>query len=56
MCWFKFVGVTQNVRQPGIEPGSIAWKATMLTFTPPTLCVFLDNFRTKVWKEADYTP
>ena len=25
------------VRQPGIEPGSIAWKATMLTFTPPTL-------------------
>ena len=27
----------KNVRQPGIEPGSIAWKATMLTFTPPTL-------------------
>ena len=26
----------KNVRQPGIEPGSIAWKATMLTFTPPT--------------------
>ena len=26
----------QRVRQPGIEPGSIAWKATMLTFTPPT--------------------
>ena len=26
-----------SVRQPGIEPGSIAWKATMLTFTPPTL-------------------
>ena len=25
------------MRQPGIEPGSIAWKATMLTFTPPTL-------------------
>ena len=25
------------LRQPGIEPGSIAWKATMLTFTPPTL-------------------
>ena len=24
------------LRQPGIEPGSIAWKATMLTFTPPT--------------------
>ena len=28
---------SKNVRQPGIEPGSIAWKATMLTFTPPTL-------------------
>ena len=27
------------MRQPGIEPGSIAWKATMLTFTPPTLWV-----------------
>ena len=23
------------MRQPGIEPGSIAWMATMLTFTPP---------------------
>ena len=29
--------IPKNVRQPGIEPGSIAWKATMLTFTPPTL-------------------
>ena len=27
------------MRQPGIEPGSIAWKATMLTFTPPTLLI-----------------
>ena len=26
----------KTLRQPGIEPGSIAWKATMLTFTPPT--------------------
>ena len=25
------------MRRPGIEPGSTAWKATMLTFTPPTL-------------------
>ena len=25
------------MRQPGIEPGSIAWNATMLTFTPPRL-------------------
>ena len=29
--------VPKNVRRPGIELGSIAWKATMLTFTPPTL-------------------
>ena len=33
----------KTVRQPGIEPGSIAWKATMLTFTPPTLVVFQQN-------------
>ena len=26
-----------RVRQPGVEPGSTAWKATMLTVTPPTL-------------------
>ena len=25
------------MRQPGIEPGSAAWKATMLTITPLTL-------------------
>ena len=24
------------MRWPGIEPGSTAWKATMLTITPPT--------------------
>lgn len=25
-----------KVRRPGVEPGSTAWKATMLTVTPPT--------------------
>ena len=25
------------MRWPGIEPGSNAWKASMLTITPPTL-------------------
>ena len=25
------------LRRPGVEPGSTAWKATMLTVTPPTL-------------------
>ena len=26
-----------KMRQPGIEPGSTAWKAAMLTTIPPTL-------------------
>ena len=26
----------KSVRWPGIEPGSNAWKASMLTITPPT--------------------
>ena len=29
------------MRRPGVEPGTIAWKATMLTVTPSTL---LDKF------------
>ena len=32
-----FTVCLKTLRQLGIEPGSIAWKATMLTFTPPTL-------------------
>ena len=27
------------MRHPGIKPGSIAWIATMLTFTPPTVLI-----------------
>ena len=27
----------KNMRRPGIEPGSTAWKAAMLTIIPPTL-------------------
>ena len=27
----------KNMRQPGIEPGSTAWKAAMLTIIPLTL-------------------
>ena len=26
----------KNMRRPGVEPGTAAWKATMLTVTPPT--------------------
>ena len=40
ICQYDKWKSTQNdLRQPGIEPGSIAWKATMLTFTPPTLSI-----------------
>lgn len=31
------------LRRPGIEPGSTAWKAAMLTIIPPTLQVFRDG-------------
>jgi hypothetical protein len=30
----------KKLRQPGIEPGTAAWKATMLTITPLTLVIF----------------
>jgi hypothetical protein len=29
----------KTLRRPGIEPGSTAWKAAMLTIIPPTLQV-----------------
>ena len=32
---FKFN--KKKLRQPGVEPGSAAWKATMITATPLTL-------------------
>ena len=31
------LAVKRGMRGPGIEPGSTAWKATMLTITPATL-------------------
>ena len=42
----------KTVRQPGIEPGSIAWKATMLTFTPPTRYQIKATFKTKLWQPS----
>ena len=35
-----------HVRRPGVEPGSTAWKATMLTVTPPTL-LHRDHFNSQ---------
>ena len=32
--------LSSTLRWPGIEPGSNAWKASMLTITPPTLAHF----------------
>ena len=46
-AWTKLFFVTiwpkiqnKTLRRPGIEPGSTAWKAAMLTIIPPTLQVF----------------
>ena len=39
---FKFLASRKKeeiMRQPGVEPGSAAWKATMITATPLTLLV-----------------
>lgn len=33
--------IKSYLRRPGVEPGSTAWKATMLTVTPPTQSCFL---------------
>ena len=33
--------IEKKVRRPGIEPGSTAWKAAMLTTIPPTPRCFL---------------
>ena len=37
----KLLQKKTKVRRPGVEPGSTAWKATMLTVTPPTHSVIL---------------
>ena len=34
--FFSLFGKKKNLRGPGIEPGSTAWKAAMLTITPAT--------------------
>ena len=34
--------IKKFMRQPGVEPGTAAWKATMLTVTPSTL---VDNIQ-----------
>jgi hypothetical protein len=36
-CSALFKKTEKDMRWPGIEPGSTAWKAAMLTIIPPTL-------------------
>ncbi|GBL90633.1 hypothetical protein AVEN_33794-1 [Araneus ventricosus] len=31
------IAAKEHLRRPGVEPGSTAWKAAMLTVIPPTL-------------------
>ena len=38
-----------SVRRPGVEPGLIAWKATMLTVTPPTPSCSSEYMNKIVW-------
>ena len=33
----SFLHIDDKMRRPGVEPGSTAWKAAMLTVIPPTL-------------------
>jgi hypothetical protein len=47
----------KSVRRPGIEPGSTAWKATMLTITPATLLVQTISVEyTYVWRAGRARP
>ena len=39
------------MRQPGIEPGSTAWKAAMLTTIPPTLGYQCDYCRFSILED-----
>ena len=41
-----------GLRQPGIEPGSAAWKATMLTITPLTLYNFKYPLLERVYTQS----
>ena len=43
IAWNKVstaIFIVKSLRWPGIEPGSTAWKAAMLTTIPPTLLPF----------------
>ena len=37
------ISKSSNLRWPGVEPESAAWKATMLTVTPPSLFLLISS-------------
>ena len=50
------------MRRPGVEPGSTAWKATMLTVTPPThslitksLLLLLHHYSIAMWTNMTFS-
>ena len=48
--------IAKNVRRPGVEPRSTAWKATMLAITPPTLLwlpVLHSNIKVNILYQAN---
>ena len=48
--------IAKNVRRPGVEPGSTAWKASMLAITPPTLLwlpVLNSNIKVNILYQAN---
>ena len=46
----------KELRQPGIEPGSAAWKATMLTITPLTLVAIICRMTIKFFHFSQMPP
>lgn len=39
--WIEWIAI--RLRQPGVEPGSTAWKAAMLTVIPLTLTLAIEH-------------
>ena len=37
-----------NLRQPGIDPGSNAWKTKLLAFTPPTPSLYFTSHNDEI--------
>ena len=53
LLWMVFINglKKKKLRRPGIEPGSTAWKAAMLTIIPPTLA---HHWSTKIHHNSSF--